>query len=234
MKEKILIVEDEASIRSFIVTNLIISDFEIREASTGEEALEICKSYVPDVVVLDIMLPGIDGYKVCEILRAKYSNVGIILLTAKSQDRDKILGLNIGADDYMVKPFNPMELISRINAILRRMHRFSAERTEEIIKTINFSLDTSAQKLFKNNIEIKLTKQEYNLMNIFMKNINKALSRDEILNMAWGEDFFGDYKTVDVHIRRLRKKLEDDATNPQFIQTVWGHGYRFSDSLDVI
>lgn len=231
MNEKILVVEDEKNIRSFIVTNLIISKFDIKEAASAEKALEICKGFVPDVAVLDIMLPGMDGFKLCNILRESYPQMGIILLTAKSQDRDKIEGLNLGADDYMVKPFNPIELISRINAILRRMNRYSDNSSKEmVIESGNLKLNVTAQKLYKHDEEVKLTKQEYNLIRIFMQNSGKALSRDEILNLAWGEDFFGDYKTVDVHIRRLRQKLEEDSTNPQYIQTVWGYGYRFSNT----
>lgn len=230
MSEKVLVVEDESHIRSFIVVNLNISNFDVKEASSGEEALKICKSYTPDVAILDIMLPGIDGYKLCEILREKFPDIAIIMLTAKSQDMDKIIGLNIGADDYMVKPFNPMELISRIRAILRRIKRFSEnELSNNLIKCKNLALDIKSQKLFKDSEEIPLTQREYSLIKVFMENVDKAFNRDELLNLAWGENFFGDYKTVDVHVRRLREKIEQDSSNPEFIKTIWGYGYRFSN-----
>lgn len=231
MSEKVLVVEDESHIRSFIVVNLNISNFDVKEAASGEEALKICESYTPDVAILDIMLPGIDGYKLCEILRDKFPYIAIIMLTAKSQDMDKIIGLNIGADDYMVKPFNPMELISRIRAILRRIKRSSEnELSNNLIKCKNLVLDIKSQKLFKASEEIPLTQREYSLIKVFMENVDKAFNRDELLNLAWGENFFGDHKTVDVHVRRLREKIEQDSSNPEFIKTIWGYGYRFSNS----
>jgi len=229
MNEKVLVVEDESHIRSFIVVNLNISNFDVKEASSGEEALKICENYTPDVAILDIMLPGVDGYKLCEILREKFSDIAIIMLTAKSQDMDKIIGLNIGADDYMVKPFNPIELISRIKAILRRIKRApEKELTNNLIECPPLTLDINSQKLFKGTDEISLTQREYSLIKVFMENIDKAFNRDELLNLAWGEDFFGDYKTVDVHVRRLREKIEQDSSKPEFIKTIWGYGYRLS------
>jgi len=229
MNGKVLIVEDEENIRKFIVTNLEISDFYVKEAGSSEEALKICSSYIPDVAVLDVMLPGLDGYRLCKILREKFSHVVIIMLTAKAQDSDKIHGLNIGADDYMTKPFNPMELISRINAILRRVKRNDKNFGE--ISTIEYGklrLEIKEQKLYKDNKEIALTNQEYSLIKFLMQNPKIAFNRDELLDKAWGESFFGDYKTVDVHVRRLRIKIEDNPSEPEYIQTVWGRGYRFS------
>ncbi|WML33366.1 response regulator transcription factor [Clostridium sp. OS1-26] len=228
MKEKILVVEDEANIRSFLVVNLSISDFHVIEASSGEEALKICKTDMPDVAILDIMLPGIDGYELCQKLRERSENMAIIMLTAKGQDMDKIVGLDLGADDYMVKPFNPMELISRIRAILRRVKATSKTKNEDVISIKNLKLNKYSQKLYKDDIELNLTNRESALMIVFMENLDKAFTRDELLNLAWGEDFFGDYKTVDVHVRRLREKIEEDPSNPEFIKTVWGHGYRFT------
>lgn len=229
MNEKVLVVEDESHIRSFIVINLNISNFDIKEASSGEEALKICENYTPEVAILDIMLPGVDGYKLCEILREKFPDIAIIMLTAKSQDMDKIIGLNIGADDYMIKPFNPMELISRIRAILRRIKKSPQnEISNSLIQCKNLILDINSQKLFKDDEEIPLTQREYSLIKAFMENIDKAFNRDELLNLAWGEDFFGDYKTVDVHVRRLREKIEQDSSKPEFIKTIWGYGYRLS------
>lgn len=231
MNEKVLIVEDEENIRKFIVTNLEISNFEVKEAGSSEEAMKICNSYTPDVIVLDIMLPGLDGYRLCKILREKFSNVVIVMLTAKAQDSDKIHGLDIGADDYMIKPFNPMELISRINAILRRVKRNDKSLNEiSRIEHGNLKLELKEQKLYKDNKEIEITNQEYRLIKFLMQNPNTAFNRDELLDKAWGESFFGDYKTVDVHVRRLRIKIEDDPSKPVYIQTVWGYGYRFSSS----
>lgn len=229
MNKKVLVVEDESNIRSFITVNLDITNFDVKEASSSEEALKICENYVPDVAVLDIILPGMDGYELCKILRDKFPNMAIIMLTAKAQDMDKIIGLDLGADDYMIKPFNPMELVSRIRAILRRINRYHDDKSRnDIIKYKTLTLNLSSQNLFKNDQEIPLTQREYCLIKVFMENQNKAFSRDELLNMAWGQDYLGDYKTVDVHVRRLREKIEDNPSNPEFIKTIWGYGYKFS------
>ena len=220
---KVLIVEDEASIRRFISINLVRSNFEVIEADTGELGVKLVKEQKPDVVVLDIMLPGIDGYKVCEEIRKIIPDLIIIMLTAKSQDMDKIMGLELGADDYMVKPFNPLELVARIRAILRRVRK---NDNSGLIKIRNLSINLKSQKFYKNDKEIELTPTEFSIMKLFMNNPEKAFSRNEILNIIWGEDYFGDFKTVDVHIRRLREKIEDDASYPQVIETIWGTGYR--------
>lgn len=220
---KVLIVEDEASIRRFISINLVRSNFEVIEADTGELGVKLVKEQKPDVVVLDIMLPGIDGYKVCEEIRKIIPDLIIIMLTAKSQDMDKIMGLELGADDYMVKPFNPLELVARIRAILRRVKK---DDNSGLIKIKNISINLNSQKFYKNEKEIELTPTEFSIMKLFMKNPEKAFSRNEILNLIWGEDYFGDLKTVDVHIRRLREKIEDDASDPRIIETIWGTGYR--------
>ena len=228
MAEKILVVEDENHIRGFIIANLEICDFKVIEAASGEEALEMCKYNQPDVAVLDIMLPGMDGYELCKSLRAMFPDIAIIMLTAKGQHMDKIIGLDIGADDYMVKPFNPMELISRIKAILRRIKKTEKNIYENHVVVVgNLKLDISSVKLIKDDIEIELTQREFGLLKVFMENPDKAFTRDELLDAAWGEDFYGDFKTVDVHVRRIREKIEDDSSNPKYIETVWGHGYRF-------
>lgn len=230
MNKKILVVEDEANIRGFITINLNINSFDVKEACSSEEALKICESYVPDMTILDIMLPGMDGYKLCKILREKFLDMGIIMLTAKAQDMDKIIGLDLGADDYMIKPFNPTELVSRIRAILRRINRYADDKANvDIIKCKNLELNLSSQNLFKSGQEVSLTHREYQLIKVFMENDNKAFSRDELLDMAWGQEFFGDYKTVDVHVRRLREKIEEDPSKPEFIKTIWGYGYKFSN-----
>lgn len=227
MADKILIVEDEDSIRGFIKINFQRNGYEVFEAGTGEDGLRLAQLEKPDVVILDVMLPGMDGFKVCESLRRENKGVGIIMLTARGQDMDKIMGLEYGADDYMVKPFNPMELILRVKALLRRIGEQEGEGSEEIIESTPFLIDNLAQKAFKDDQEIDLTPKEYILLKIFMSNPGKAFGRDELLNLAWGYDFFGDPKIVDVNIRRLRSKIEDDSSNPAFIETVWGKGYRW-------
>lgn len=224
-KTRVLVVEDEASIRRFIKLNLEMAGYEVGEAASGEDALQMVTSFLPDVVVLDLMLPGIDGLEVCRYIRENTPEPLIIMLTAKSQDTDKIMGLELGADDYMVKPFNPFELIARIKAMLRRRDRFEPAKTVYVYGDL--TLDTDAQKLRKGNYEVEVTPTEYSLLKIFMENPDKALKRDELLNAVWGDDYFGDTKTLDVHIRRLREKIEENPSAPQFIKTVWGSGYRW-------
>ncbi|MDF2655381.1 MAG: two component transcriptional regulator, winged helix family [Bacillota bacterium] len=229
-KTRVLVVEDEASIRRFIKLNLETAGYEVGEAASGEDALELLGSFLPDVVVLDLMLPGIDGLEVCRHIREHTPEPLIIMLTAKSQDTDKIMGLELGADDYMVKPFNPFELIARIKAMLRRRNRFDTIKT--VYSCGDLELDTDANKLLKGGYEVELTPTEYSLLKIFMENPGKALKRDELLNAVWGEDYFGDTKTLDVHIRRLREKIEENPSAPQYIKTVWGSGYRWQPESD--
>jgi DNA-binding response OmpR family regulator len=224
-KTKVLVVEDEASIRRFITLNLEVAGFDVQEAVSGEEALSKITEALPDVVVLDLMLPGIDGLSVCRNIRESANQPLIIMLTAKGQDTDKILGLELGADDYLVKPFNPYELIARIKAMLRRRNNFNNDTT--VLAFGSLKLDTSANKFFKNDITVELTPIEYSLLKLFMENPEKALKRDDLLNAVWGVDFFGDTKTLDVHIRRLREKIEDNPSHPEHIITVWGSGYRW-------
>jgi DNA-binding response OmpR family regulator len=223
---KVLVVEDESSIRKFININLERSGFEVIEAESGEEGLKKLIEYSPEVIVLDIMLPGIDGFEVCRTIREKKSDAVVIMLTAKGQDMDKIVGLELGADDYMVKPFNPLELVARIRANLRRINK-PAEDDKNIIATGKIKLDITAQKFYKDGVDIELTPREFAIVKVFMENQGKALSRDELLNHIWGRNYFGDIKTVDVHIRRLREKIEDDPSEPKLIETVWGFGYRW-------
>lgn len=224
--KKILIVEDEESIRGFLKINLKRNGFEVLETDNGEEGLEIVEREEPDIVILDVMLPGIDGFKVCKIIRNEDEKVGIIILTAKSQDLDKIMGLEYGADDYIIKPFNPMELLLRIKALLRRISDY--EEKKGIIQG-KFKLDIYAKRIFKNNKEIDLTPKEYSIIKLFIENPNKAFSRDELMDLVWGEDYIGDPKIVDVNIRRLRSKIECSSLNEKFIETIWGFGYRWRD-----
>lgn len=224
---KILLVEDEESIRGFLKINLERNGFKVIEAGTGEEGLKIAFSEKPDLAILDVMLPGIDGFQVCNQLRSKFDKMGLIMLTAKGQDIDKIMGLEYGADDYIIKPFNPLELVLRIKSILRRVN---AENTvqDSRLASGEFVIDLYSQKLLKNGIEIDVTPKEYLLMKLFIENPNKAFTRDDLLNMVWGYNFFGDPKIIDVNIRRLRYKIEEDSSNPRNIETIWGLGYRWN------
>ena len=228
--KKVLVLEDESSIRSFIVINLIRAGYEVVEAETGEEALEKL-SENPDVRVtlLDIMLPGIDGFEVCRRVRTAYPHIGIIMLTARSQEMDKVTGLMTGADDYVTKPFSPAELTARVDALLRRAGDapvVSAAPGE--LSQPPFLLNTTDRTVSKNGKRLKLTQLEYQIMKLFMENPDKALTREDILDAVWGRGYFGEVKIVDVNIRRLRLKIEDDAQEPRYIATVWGRGYKWS------
>ena len=225
MNKKVLIVEDEGSIRGFLKINFKRNNFTVIEAESGEKAIENARIEKPIITILDIMLPGIDGFKTCEILRREFPQMGIIILTARSQDMDKIMGLEFGADDYMIKPFNPLELIARVNSLLRRIG--SQENRSDLIVSGNYKIDDRAMKVYKDDAEIDLTPKEYMLMKIFMNNPGKALSRNELLNLVWGYDYIGDTKIVDVNIRRLREKVEEESSHPKTIETVWGVGYRW-------
>ncbi|HCL4446978.1 TPA: response regulator transcription factor [Clostridium botulinum] len=227
--DKILIVEDESSIRGFVKVNLKVNNFDVIEAETGEEGIEKARKHKPEVVVLDIMLPGVDGLEVCKTLRQEFPNMGIIMLTAKSQDTDKVSGLEYGADDYIIKPFNPLELTLRIKAILRRVNAVK-ESDDNIITGGPFKIDLYSKKIYKNEEEIDITPTEYLLMKIFIENPGKAFNRDELLDLVWGYDFMGDSKIVDVNIRRLRSKIEETPSEPKFIKTVWGTGYRWQNT----
>lgn len=222
---KILIVEDEDSIRKFVRVNLEMEHYEVEEAESGEKALEIYETFKPDIVLLDIMLPGIDGFQVCKYLRQDERELGIIMLTAKNQDIDKIQGLEAGSDDYISKPFNPKELVLRIKSLERRLKSFDTSFSENIIESSKFKLDRNSRKFYKEGKLIDLTPTEYSVMVLFLENPRQAISRDEILDKVWGEDFIGDSKIVDVNIRRLRAKIEEDSSKPEYIKTVWGIGY---------
>ena len=225
--KKVLILEDEVSIRSFVVINLKRAGYDVVEAGTGEEALELLKSN-PDVgvAILDIMLPGIDGFEVCRSIRATDKKIGIIMLTARSQEMDKITGLMTGADDYMTKPFSPAELTARIDALYRRVGPESGGESTEITQG-PFVLNTRNRTLEKEGKRIKLTQVEYAIIKLFMQNPGRALSREDIRASVWGRDYDGELKIVDVNIRRLRIKIEDDTANPTYITTVWGFGYKW-------
>ncbi len=221
--------EDESNIRSFVVINLKRAGYDTIEAGTGEEALALIQQN-PDVRValLDIMLPGdMDGFEVCRRIRAGNSQIGIIMLTARTQEMDKVSGLMTGADDYVTKPFSPAELTARVDALFRRTGGDEVAVSPDEISDPPFLLNTRNRTLEKNGQRVKLTQVEYSIVKLFMENPGKALSREEILEAVWGTEFLGELKIVDVNIRRLRIKLEDDPQNPSFVITVWGFGYKW-------
>ena len=224
---KVLVLEDESSIRGFIVINLQRAGYEVIEAESGEEALEKLQKH-PDtrVCLLDIMLPGIDGFEVCRRIRATNPKIGIIMLSARAQEMDKVTGLMTGADDYVTKPFSPAELTARVDALLRRAGDVPVRGDAEIYQP-PFLLNTGNRTLEKNGERVKLTQLEYSIVKLFMENPGKALSREEILDAIWGKGYFGELKIVDVNVRRLRLKIEDDAQEPKYISTVWGYGYKW-------
>ena len=224
---KVLVLEDESSIRGFVVINLNRAGYEVLEAETGEEALtKLAGNPDTKVVILDLMLPDIDGFEVCRRIRASDNGMGIIMLTARTGEMDKVTGLMTGADDYVTKPFSPTELIARVDALYRRVGgESSAPRSD--IRSGPFLLNTRNRTLEKNGQRIKLTQVEYAIMKMFLENPGTALSRETILANVWGRDYYGELKIVDVNIRRLRIKIEDDTAVPAYITTVWGFGYKW-------
>lgn len=231
--KKILVAEDEQAIREFVVINLKRAGYDVFEAQDGEQALEVYEKEDGkfDVAILDIMMPGqYDGLEVCKQLRQKSGSIGIILLTARTQEMDKVSGLMMGADDYVTKPFSPSELVARVDAIYRRVAlaemRTDNNFTEEI-RSGDFSLNLRNRALMKNGVPIELTQVEFQIMEYFFSNPTTALDRSDILKHVWGDAYFGEEKIVDVNIRRLRMKVEDEPSNPKHIVTVWGLGYKW-------
>ena len=229
--KKVLIMEDELNIRSFVVINLKRAGYDAIEAGNGQEALDAI-AQTPDigVAILDIMVPAdMDGFEVCRRIRASNKQMGIIMLTARTQEMDKVTGLMTGADDYVTKPFSPAELTARVDALLRRAG--DAPLVSAAVGEISqppFLLNMTDRVVEKNGKRLKLTQLEYQIMKLFMENPDKALTREEILDTVWGRGYFGEVKIVDVNIRRLRLKIEDDAQEPRYIATVWGTGYKWS------
>lgn len=232
--KKVLIAEDEASIREFIVINLKRSGYDVVEAENGEEAINKYEEENGniDVAVLDIMMPLKDGLEVCKYLRAKSSKIGIIMLTAKTQEMDKVTGLLVGADDYVTKPFSPSELMARVDAVYRRVSIMNENEKAVVanpdLTTVgDFSLDYRDRILYKNGSPIELTQIEFQLLDYLFKNPDVTLSRSDILNKVWGDGYFVDDKVVDVNIHRLRNKVEDEPTQPKHLITIWGRGYKW-------
>ncbi|MDY4560593.1 MAG: response regulator transcription factor [Peptostreptococcus porci] len=226
--EKILVLEDEIGIRSFVSINLKREGYEVIEAGTGSEAIEKLNSEKNiSVALLDIMLPDMSGIDVCKYIRENYDNIGVIMLTAKSQEEDKIEGFVSGADDYIIKPFSIKELLVRVAALIRRVQKNNDSKKNNMIDTPPFLLDQNKRKLYKNGIEVDLTPTEFSIVKYLMVNDSQSLSRDQILEEVWGSVVLYDYKIVDVNIRRIRNKIEYDPSKPKYIQTIWGYGYSF-------
>ena len=229
--KKILVCEDEADIREFVVINLKRAGYDVTEVGCGEDALQVFDQQQGqfDVALLDIMMPGIDGFTVCKRIREKSSSIGIIMLTAKTQEMDKVGGLMLGADDYVTKPFSPSELVARVDAIHRRvtMAKTAQESASSLRKSGEFTLDVKSRTLYKNGEQVDLTQVEFQMMELFLDNPNTAIERSEILHKVWGEQYAGDEKIVDVNIRRLRMKVEEEPSSPKHLLTVWGYGYKW-------
>lgn len=232
--KRVLVVEDEASIREMVALNLKMAGWEVVEAPSAERALELMHRGEPcDAALLDIMLPGMDGLSLCETIRRENDEIGIIIVSAKGQESDKIRGLSIGADDYITKPFSVSELVARLEALTRRIKRGTAaaakpaEEPEQLVSG-PFVLDEKSRMLYKSGVPIDLTQVEFQIMELFFRNPGTALVREKILEGVWGKNYFGDVKIVDVNIRRLRMKIEDEPSSPQHILTVWGYGYRWN------
>ena len=228
MAKKVLVVDDEKLIVKGIRFSLLQDGMEVDCAYDGEEALNMAKANSYDMILLDVMLPKMDGFEVCQAIR-EFSDVPIVMLTAKGDDMDKILGLEYGADDYITKPFNILEVKARIKAIMRRT---SPERAPQVqsseIEKGDIKLDCDSRRLFINDNEINLTAREFELLEILIKNENKVYSRESLLKIVWGEDYPGDVRTVDVHVRRLREKIEANPSEPKYVHTKWGVGYYYN------
>lgn len=225
---KVLVVDDEYHIVELVKFNLESNGYEVVEASDGKEALTKAKECSPDLILLDIMLPIIDGIEVCKKLKndIETQGISIIMLTAKSDETDKVIGLEIGADDYITKPFSVRELLARVKAVLRRKIEVKINDIDRIVKVGDIIIDEDKHEVLKNGEKLDLTLKEFELLNILAKNRGKVLSRNYLLDEVWGYDYFGETRTVDVHIRHLRKKIENDDKNPKYIETIRGVGYK--------
>lgn len=228
MAKKVLVVDDEKLIVKGIRFSLLQDGMEVDCAYDGEEALNRAKANSYDMILLDVMLPKMDGFEVCQAIR-EFSDVPIVMLTAKGDDMDKILGLEYGADDYITKPFNILEVKARIKAIMRRTSPERAPQVQSsVIEKGDIKLDCDSRRLFINDNEINLTAREFELLEILFKNENKVYSRESLLKIVWGEDYPGDVRTVDVHVRRLREKIEANPSEPKYVHTKWGVGYYYN------
>ncbi|MCE1229323.1 MAG: response regulator transcription factor [Firmicutes bacterium] len=222
-EDLILVVEDEPATRLLIYRTLTQAGYSVLEADSGEAALALCREHHPKLLVLDLLLPGLDGFAICRTLRSENDAVPILMLTVCKEDEDKIKGLELGADDYMTKPFNPREVLARVKAILRR----TLTLQDAPLKHHGLSMHFQLQKCFKEDREIDLTPHEFQLLATLMQNAGKPISREELLEKVWGKNHHGTPKRLDVYIRRVREKVEDDPSEPTLIRTLWGFGYIF-------
>ena len=228
--KKVLVVDDEKLIVKGIKFSLEQDEMEVTTAYDGEEALELAKNNSFDIILLDVMLPGLSGFEVCQAIR-EFSDVPIIMLTAKGEDMDKILGLEYGADDYITKPFNILEVKARIKAIIRRNQKKTVEEeSPQILEEGDLRIDMDGRRVSIAGNDINLTAKEFNILTLLLFHPNKVYSRDDLLKKIWGSDALGDGRTVDVHVRRLREKIESNPGDPKYIQTKWGVGYYFKKS----
>lgn len=230
-KELIYAVEDEFHIQQLIKYNLESNGFKVTLFENGEDLLKECQNILPNLFILDIMLPGIDGLEVCRQLRQnmRTKNIPIIMLTAKSEEFDKVLGLELGADDYITKPFSVRELVARVKALFRRIQSGASSAEADVIKHGAISVDCTRREVFKNSVPLEMPLKEFELLKLLLINKGKVLSRELLLEKIWGFDYYGETRTVDVHIRYLRQKIEDDDSNPTYIETIRGIGYKFND-----
>lgn len=227
MKKRILIAEDDLDILNLVKDYLNASDYETEYSQNGDDAYALFQNKSIDLAILDLMLPGIDGFELCRRIR-KESNIPIIILSAKKSDSDKILALGLGADDYIVKPFSPRELIARIKSIFRRVDELSNfDSSKDLIEVDDLKIDTLGRSVTLKEEKVDLSVKEYDILLFLVNHSNQALSREKIFNKVWGYDNYGDINTVTVHVRKLREKIEEDPSNPKYIETVWGIGYKF-------
>ena len=225
---KILVVDDEQVLVKGIKFNLEHEGYQVEVGYDGEQAVELAREGSFDLIILDLMMPKIDGLQACMRIR-EFSNVPIIMLTARSEDTDKIIGFEYGADDYITKPFNILEVKARIRALLRRSGAAEQKQSENVLTVGHIKLDTGERSAWKSGVSVELTAKEFDLMELLMRNPGRVFSRENLLNVVWGYEYIGDYRTVDVHVRRLREKLELDPANPEYIRTKWGVGYYLSN-----
>ncbi|SHE55325.1 MULTISPECIES: response regulator [Caloramator] len=227
--EKILIIDDELHIVELIKYNLEMNGYKVYYALNGTEGINIAYEKKPDLILLDIMLPEMDGFEVCKKIKRddELSNIPIIMLTAKGEEFDKILGLELGADDYITKPFSVRELVARIKVVLRRNSK--DEKQQNVINIGSLTIDLERHEVIKDGKKIELTLKEFELLKLLVLNKGKVMTRDFLLDRIWGYEYYGETRTVDVHVRHLRQKIEDDDKNPRYIETVRGIGYKFKD-----
>ncbi|MBI5030235.1 MAG: response regulator transcription factor [Chloroflexi bacterium] len=226
----ILLIEDDEGIAEPLIFGLQSEEMRVLRATNGADGLRLARNEHPDVILLDVMLPDLDGFSICRTLRRE-STVPIVMLTARGQEMDRVMGLELGADDYIVKPFSFREMLARVRAIMRRLEldRKASPRTSDRITVGELVLDRTARQLFRRGTLVDLSPREFQLIAVLMDRIGQALSRQELLDLAWGEEWVGNPRTLDVHIRWLREKIEDNSATPIYIETVRGHGYRFVD-----